>query len=420
MVISALLSCALGMTPAIQESEPSDPGLAILSDKILTVVPEGQQFINHGVLLVQGSKILAVGPESEVEIPDGFRVIDVGENWLMPGMIDLHCHVGGTFDINDTVYLANPGLRASTAVIPANQALDRALASGVTTVFFIPGSGSNVGGQGVLFKTAPKAYEESILRDPGGLKIAQWGNPERWTISPSKTFENYTIRNILTRGRAYGERWQEFEENGGEQPKFDLILEVFRPLVKGEAQIAVHTQVFQVVLATLDIIKRELNYDVFIDHGTFDGWRAGGIAAELGVNAILGPRNNSMPNPGIRNWVGENPERAQGSAAGYYDMGHRMIGFNTDSPVIPQEELQLQAGLGARFGLPDNSLETVRGLTTVPAQTIGMGEQIGSLAPGYDADILVISGAPGDPRAAVERVFVNGKEVYSAEEIRLW
>ena len=218
MVISALLSCALGLNPAysIQADESSTKGLALLSEKILTAVPEGQQVVDHGVLLVQDGKVVAVGPEAEVEIPEGYQVIDVGKNWLMPGMIDLHCHIGGTFDINDTVYLANPGIRASTAVIPANQSLDRALASGVTSVLFIPGSGSNVGGQGLLFKTAPETYEEALLRDPGGLKIAQWGNPERWTIRPSKTFENYTIREILTRGRAYGERWVEFEENGGE------------------------------------------------------------------------------------------------------------------------------------------------------------------------------------------------------------
>lgn len=406
---------------ALAASIPTEPErLALLSDKVLTVEPEGRQFVDHGVVLIEDGKILAVGPESEVQIPEGFRVEDVGSKWLMPGMIDLHCHVGGTFDINDTVYLANPGMRAKTAVIPANQMLDLGLAGGVTSVLFIPGSGANVGGEGLLFKTAPKAYEDAVIRDPGGLKIAQWGNPERWTIQPSKTFENYTIRNILQRGRAYGELWRDYEENGGEQPEVDVVLEVFRPLVKGDAQIAVHTQVFQVVLATLTIIKQEMGFDVFIDHGTFDGWRAGGIAAELGVNAILGPRNVSAPSAGLRAWVGDNPERIQGSAAGYYELGHRKIGFNTDSPVIPQEELQLQAGMGARYGLPDNGLETVRGLTTIPAQTVGMGERLGSLAAGYDADILVISGPPGDPRSMVDQVYVNGEQVYAADEERLW
>ena len=422
-----MVSILAGIAAALAAGGPTVPaldggalGLALLSDKVLTVELEGRQHVDHGVVLVMDGRIEAVGRQGELEVPDGYEIVDVGASWLMPGMIDLHCHVGGTFDINDTVFLANPGVRASTAVVPANQMLDRALAGGVTSVLFIPGSGSNVGGQGVLFKTAPDVYERALIRNPGGLKIAQWGNPERWTIRPSKTFENYTIREILTRGKAYGERWKAYEEQGGEEPEFHLELEVFRPLVKGEAQIAVHTQVFQVVLATLDIIKSELGYDVFIDHGTFDGWRAGGLAAERGVNAILGPRNVSMPNAGIRGWVGDNPERAQGVAAGYHDEGHRLIGFNTDSPVIPQEELSLQAAIGARFGLPDSSLETVRGLTIVPAATIGMGERLGSLAPGFDADILVISGHPADPRTAVERVYVYGEVAYDGREERLW
>ena len=28
-------------------------------------------------------------------MPEGYEVIDVGDQWLMPGMVDLHCHVGG-------------------------------------------------------------------------------------------------------------------------------------------------------------------------------------------------------------------------------------------------------------------------------------------------------------------------------------
>ena len=54
-----------------------------------------------------------------------------------------------------------------------------AVAGGVTTISFIPGSGTNMGGWGALMKTGPGTVDEVVLRSPGVLKIAQAGNPER-------------------------------------------------------------------------------------------------------------------------------------------------------------------------------------------------------------------------------------------------
>ncbi|HKX46235.1 MAG TPA: amidohydrolase family protein, partial [Planctomycetota bacterium] len=393
--------------------------LAVRAAKVLTAAREGAQFVDRGVVLVRDGKIEAVGASSEVAVPEGYVELDAGRNWLMPGMVDLHCHVGGTFDINDMVYLANPGVRAHTAVIPDNDSLERAIASGVTSVLFIPGSGTNVGGQGVLFKTGHERYEQALIRNPGSLKIAQWGNPERWAIGVGKTFENYTIREILTRGRGYWERRRAARDGGAAVP-VDVELEIFEKLFDQEAQVSVHTQIYQVVLETIVTIKGEFGLDVFIDHGTFDGWKAGALAQEMGVSAIVGPRNIAAPNAGITRWVGDNPERMQGMAAGYQSQGHKRIGFNTDSPVIPEEELQLQAGIAVRYGFDDSQLDTVRGLTIVPALTAGLGDRVGSIEVGKDADLVVISGHPADPRSAVERVLVDGHVRYDAREKRLW
>ncbi|MEO0651860.1 MAG: amidohydrolase family protein, partial [Planctomycetota bacterium] len=303
----------------------------------------------------------------------------------------------------------------STAVIPDNEMLELAIASGVTSVLFIPGSATNVGGQGIFFKTGHQRFEDALIRLHGSLKIAQWGNPERWMVRPGKTFENYTIREILRRGKAYAAR-----RAADPSERFDPQLEIFDEIFNRDVPISVHTQIFQVVLATVDIIAKEMGANVFIDHGTFDGYLAAEIAAEAGVNAILGPRNVDMPNRGIMNWVGANPERMQGVAAGYQERGHPMIGFNTDAPVIPQEELFLQATMAARHGFKDDGLNTVRGLTIVPAITAGVGDRLGSIEVGKDADLLMISGHPADPRTAVERVWVDGTVFYNAEEQRLW
>ncbi len=48
---------------------------------------------DHGVVVVVGNKIQAVG--SDVAVPAGARVIDLGDSTLMPGFIDAHVHMSG-------------------------------------------------------------------------------------------------------------------------------------------------------------------------------------------------------------------------------------------------------------------------------------------------------------------------------------
>ena len=364
-----------------EPGEPGGKGLAIKTAKALTVPLDGQQFVDNAIVLIRDGLIEAVGPANAVAIPVGYEVLDIGDRWLAPGMVELHAHIAGTFDINDMVYLTNPGIRASTAVRPGDQKMRLGLAGGVTTILFIPGSGTNIGGQGVLLKTGLNDYESMEVRNPGSMKLAQAGNPERWAIRPGRSFMNWNTRNTLERGVAYAKRWEAAEKNGATTPEKDLQFEVIRSLYKNEAQISTHTQIYQVANMTLTMVAKELGLPVFIDHGTFDAYRVAPRAKELGVNAILGPRAIDVPSPLMMGWAGTNPERIQGVAAGYQENGLEMIGFNTDSPVIPQEELSLQASMAVRYGFKWDNLETIRGLTIIPAKTAGIDHIVGSIEP---------------------------------------
>lgn len=405
-------------------AEPSAPvptadrGLAIKARKALTVPMEGPQFIDNAVMLVKDGKIEAIGPAASTPIPLGYEVMDVGERWLMPGMIDLHSHIAGTFDINDTVYLTNPGLRAHASVIPQNTSLQRAVAGGVTSILFIPGSGSNMGGWGVLLKTGHDKYEEMLIRNPGSLKLAQAGNPEGFLFGVGRSFMNWNTRNTFQRGVAYAKRWEAFDAGKGPKPDRDLQFDIVNSLYKRETQISTHTQIYQVVNATLTTVAEELKLPVYIDHGTFDGHRAAPRAMKLGVSAILGPRSVDIPTAGFVRWSGSNPEKIGGVAAGYQEHGMEMIGFNTDAPVIPQEELSLQASMAVRYGFKYDQLQTVRGLTIIPAVTAGIDDRLGSLEVGKDADILIITGDPADPRTSIEGVLIDGQKIYDPLENR--
>ncbi len=414
-------NAVLAVPRAPRAGEKGAPGLALLARKALAVPFEGAQVVDNAVVLVKDGKIEAIGPSRTTTIPAGYEVQDLGDKWLMPGMIDLHTHIGGTFDINDMVYLVNPGLRVSTSVVPKNEAMKLDLASGVTTVLFIPGSGVNMSGQGVLIKTGHEHYDDALVRAPGSLKIAQAGNPERWVMGVGRSFMNWDLREMLTRGMAYGKRWVDYEKGAGPKPERLFDLDVFPELAAKRTQVSTHTQMFQVVLKTITMLRIEFGLDCYIDHGEMAGYRTAELARDNGVPAIIGPREVEVPTAQFIQWTGANPEALLGIAAQYQKAGMKMIGFNTDAPVIPAEELQLQAGMAGHYGMDFSNLEGVRGLTIIPAKTAGIDKRLGSLEPGKDADILVISGDPADPRKWVEKVLSDGKWVYdSNKERRLW
>jgi imidazolonepropionase-like amidohydrolase len=392
------------------------PGLALMVRKALTAIWNGTQVVDNALILVRDGRIEVVAPREQAAVPAGYVVRDCGELWAMPGMIDLHCHVGGSMDINDMVYVTNPELNVRASVIPNNPNFQRAIAAGVTSVLYIPGSGTNSGGQGVLLKTGLPNYEESVIRDPGSLKVAQWGNPERWGFGVGKTWENHHLRDMFKQGRAYAAKWSAYEEGKAPKPERDPRLDIFRELFAHRTQVSTHTQVAQVVMMTLLMIRQEFGIDVYIDHGEWGGYLYAELAKELGVSGIIGPRNVDVARTGPGPWGGSNPERMQAIAGSYQERGMDMVGFNTDSPVIPQEELFLQSAVNVRYGFKNDDAQAVRGHTIVPAKTAGIDKRVGSLEPGKDADILILTGDPSDPRTAIEMVFIEGRKIYDTAQ----
>ena len=77
-----------------QDSGSHPPQLvAIRADRMLDVT-SGSVMI-HAVVLVDGEKIKAAG--AGLKIPDGARVIDLGDVTLLPGLIDCHTHLLQTY-----------------------------------------------------------------------------------------------------------------------------------------------------------------------------------------------------------------------------------------------------------------------------------------------------------------------------------
>ncbi|MCB9666360.1 MAG: PD40 domain-containing protein, partial [Alphaproteobacteria bacterium] len=102
-----------------------DQVLALTGARLLTL--RGDEVVEDGVLVVRGERIVAVGPRATTVIPDGAVVIDVGGRTVMPGLVDVHAHMGyGHADVSpETIpaYAANLAYGVTTTHDPSAETL---------------------------------------------------------------------------------------------------------------------------------------------------------------------------------------------------------------------------------------------------------------------------------------------------------
>jgi imidazolonepropionase-like amidohydrolase len=94
----------------------------------------GGPVVRNGVVVITGDRIVAVGAQSQVTIPAGARVIDLGNATLLPGFVDAHVHLMGRPlgdpKADDAIVHDLPGYAAIHGVSNAQ----KTLMAGFTTV----------------------------------------------------------------------------------------------------------------------------------------------------------------------------------------------------------------------------------------------------------------------------------------------
>ena len=93
---------------------------------------EGNAPVENAVILVEGERIAAVGAAGSVEIPDGAEQIDASGAWLIPGLMNMHVHLGLILPGKMKAELYNESEAALALRMAANAR--ETLLAGITTI----------------------------------------------------------------------------------------------------------------------------------------------------------------------------------------------------------------------------------------------------------------------------------------------
>jgi imidazolonepropionase-like amidohydrolase len=365
-----------------------------------------------GDILVDNGKIAAIGASLSA---DGAEVIDLKGQFVLPGLIDAHCHIGmwedgmgeEGADGNEMTDPITPELRAVDGLNPFDPCFKEAREAGVTTVVTGPGSANVIGGQFAALTTYGRSIEEMTLRDPIAMKAATGENPKgvyaEKKVAPTTRMAIASLfRSTMTDAIEY-QKGMEKEED---KPDRDIAMDALLPVINRALTVKIHAHRADDILTGLRLAK-EFNLKVTIDHCT-EGYLITDVLKdrllEQGAGIIIGPLLSERSKIELKNLSFEAPRILEEAGIPFAMM--------TDHPVIPIQFLPVQAGLAVREGLSEET--ALRSITRNAAEIVGIADRVGTLEAGKDADIAVFDGHPFDYRTHCVLTLINGKVVHSA------
>ncbi len=371
----------------------TEPATVIRGATIHTA--NGAPFV--GSIVLRGGKIVALGPS--VPAPAGAKIIDGTGKVVTPGMIDNHSHIGAKVtDLNDSPMLIGPQHRFLDALDLGDPDWKDAVSGGVTTIVTGPGSGENVSGMAVVIKTFGTELAGRMLLEKGGMKFAMGAKSrDRYPTTTMGVAAN--LRQYLIKTQEYVAAGKKWEDDGrkGNPPARDLGYESMADVLAKKTYVRAHVHPATDVM-TLVRLKDEFGFDLTLHHST-EAYKVAPELAKRGISAVVLPL-------GPRIGVGED------AMAGPYVLWKAgvKIAMHTDAPVINQKWLRLCAALAMRYGIPED--EALKMVTRNAAEIARVGDRVGSLEVGKDADLVMFDGPWYEPRSRVELVIGDGQVIF--------
>jgi len=369
--------------------------------------------IIDGDILVRKGRIAAIG--KNLEAPEGVRIIDAKNLYIMPGLIDSHTHIGLT-DTNELGNVITSEVTVRDILNAEDKRLYNVLTGGVTLIHTMHGSANPIGGQNILLK--PKwgqSSEEMIVSGaPGSIKFALGENPKQAIFYPAKTRYPKSrmgvkaiIRRELIRAREYMMQWDRYQTALKKRkrneilipPRRDLRLDPLVDLLRGKTWAHVHAYRADEMCEFLDLAQ-EFGFKIGSFEHASEAFKIAGelAAAGVGISCFM------------ENWSYK-METAEGIATNAAFCARNGVTVALNSDLGPQMMFLFnQAGKAQRYGGLSEE-EALKLVTINAASILGVSERLGSLEVGKDADIAFFNRHPLSAYTRCEMTIIEG-EVY--------
>jgi len=390
---------AAGLAAALLSSTAMAQDVAVRGGQVWTMGPQG--VIADGVVVIEGGQITAVGPASDVAIPQGMEVLTAPI--VTPGLVDAHSTVGLTGYLNqsddqdqlDDSAPVQPHLRAIDAYNPHDRLVQWVRELGVTTLHTGHGPGALVSGQTMVVKTKGNTVDAALVED--GTMIA--ANLGAWSLDRDSSPGTRAKQMAMLRQALLGAQGSREDEDRDR----DLVNEAFIAVIEGETPLMITANRMQDMQSALRLAE-EFEIIVVLD-GAADAHMMLDELREAGVSVIL--------HPTMARHSGELENAAFTTAA---VLAEADIPFALQSgyeAYVPKTRVVLwEAGFAAANGLaPVDALASV---TIDAARLIGMDDRVGSLEVGKDGDVAMFDGDPFEYTSHVTGVVIEGEVVSRA------
>ena len=386
--------------------------VVIKGGKLLTV---SHGTIENGTIVLSGGKITAVGSANEVKVPSGAEVIDAKGMVVYPGLIDSETQLGLTEISADemTNDLAEPSdeimpqmhvydaFHAESVLIPVTRY------NGITNAIVAPADKDTLPGQDSFVQLYGRNSNEMIIGRDVAMPLNFTGAQRRNESFRNAKFPQTRMGMAAQLRQAFIDT-QEYMRKGDENNakaadkrehlKRDLKLEALIPYLKGEKPVVLEvgtSSEFDAAIA----LAQEFKLKIVLNHLSHAQGVLDQIAA-LKVPVIVGPIYDQPRDDERYDAVFKLPAELQ-------KRGVKVLFASYDAHQA--RNLPYAAGYAVAYGLPYD--EALKAITLYPAEVWGMGDKLGSLDVGKQANVVIANGDPLDVKTDVKRVFIGGVDV---------